>query len=98
VFGQISTFRYSEHLLGFFQIFAFSYIELLGYLEATYEQEYLVHAIIQVLIYSLALHLDPFTLQLRVLVFFSKTAEAVLYESDIISASNFLVKIGKVLL
>ena len=51
--------------------------------KATYEQEYLVHAIIQVLIYSLALHLDPFTLQLRVLVFFSKTAEAVLYESDI---------------
>lgn len=51
--------------------------------KATYEQEYLVHAIIQVLIYSLALHLDPCTLQLRVLVFFSKTAEAVLYESDI---------------
>jgi hypothetical protein len=51
--------------------------------KAWYEKEYLVHAIVQVLIYSLALQLDPSTLQLRVLVFFSQTKEAVLYESDI---------------
>ena len=51
--------------------------------KAWYEQEYLVHAIVQVLIYSLALQLDPSTLQLQVLVFFSETKEAVLYESDI---------------
>ncbi|VDI60664.1 Hypothetical predicted protein [Mytilus galloprovincialis] len=48
-----------------------------------YEEDYLVHAVIQVLIYSLALDLDPLTLQLMVLVFYSKTAEAVLYKSDI---------------
>ena len=49
----------------------------------SYEQEYLVHAIVQVLIYSLALQLDPSTLHLQILVVFSKTREVVLYESDI---------------
>jgi hypothetical protein len=51
--------------------------------KARYEQEYLVHAIIQVLIYSLALHLEPSTLHLQILVFFSRTAEVVLYESNV---------------
>lgn len=48
-----------------------------------YESDYLVHALIQVLIYSLALDLDPANLHLRVLVFYSKNAEAVLYKSDL---------------
>ena len=48
-----------------------------------YQQNYLVHAIVQVLIYSLVLKLNLSTIQLRILVFFSKTREAVLYESDI---------------
>ena len=51
--------------------------------KAQYEKEYLVHAIVQVLIYSLALQLDPSTLHLKILVFFSDTREVVLYESDI---------------
>ena len=49
----------------------------------SYEREYLVNAIVQVLIYSLALKLDPSTLHLQILVFFSKTREVVLYKSDI---------------
>ena len=51
--------------------------------KAKYEKEYLVHAIVQVLIYSLALELDLSTLHLQILVFFSNTAEVVLYESDV---------------
>ena len=55
-----------------------------------YEEEYLVHAVIQVLIYSLALDLDPSTLQLMILVFYSNTAEAVLYQSDIYKQENLV--------
>ena len=60
-----------------------------------YEEEFLVHAIIQVLIYSLALSLDSLSLQLRVLVFFSKTHEAVLYETDIHKDQNLVNKLFK---
>lgn len=68
----------------------------------TYEEDYLVHALIQVLIYSLALDLDPSTLYLKVLVFYSSTSEVVLYETDlhehivIVNALSKRLKLRKV--
>ena len=51
--------------------------------KAQYEKKYLVHAIVQVLIYSLALNLDPSTLHLKILVCYSRIGVVVLYESDV---------------
>ena len=48
-----------------------------------YEREYLVNAIVQVLIYSLALKLDSSTLHLQILVCYSRIGKVVLYESDV---------------